>query len=597
MSVTTERPRWVKPAARWIDPRSQELAEPLAAALGLGRLAARLLTARGYSEAAAARAFLRPELNLLHDPWRMRGMEAAVERIEAAIRRAEPILLYGDYDVDGTCSVVVLKIALEALGARTDFFIPHRIQDGYGMRKEVIDRAAAEGVRLVISVDTGIRAADVTRHAAELGIDVIVTDHHIPDGELPSAVAVLNPHQPGCEYPNRNLCGAGVTFKLVEALLRRGALPEAKREALLESLLKPVAIATVADIVPLTDENRVIVKRGLAGLRNVRSAGLRALMRLAGLEEGEVPSAHQVAFRLAPRINAAGRMSTARSVIELLLTRDASRADALAAELDGLNRERQQVEASIVDSVLEQCEQAADTAERSALVFCGEEWHVGVLGIVASRLVERFCRPVFVLTRGTTLDEQGAPYLTGSGRSIPAFHLLESLESMPELFVKFGGHKQAAGLTLRAFQLEEFRDRFHAFAAGCLTEEDLRPQYQVDADASFSDFDERGIEQVLQLGPFGLGNPVPTFRCRDVEAAGVPQALGGAKHFKVWLRQGNRTLMARAWSFADRIHFFEPGARLDLLVQIEEDAYAKKQGYGSWCLSVKDVRKSEGSAP
>jgi single-stranded-DNA-specific exonuclease len=551
---------------------------------------AAVLVNRGYGEPAEARAFLSPQLAALGDPLLMRDMDRAVARLAAAIEKREPILLYGDYDVDGTASIVVLKKAIEILGGQADFHIPHRLRDGYGMRSEVIDEAARRGVRLIVSVDTGIRANEVVRHARELGLDVIVTDHHLPEAELPPALAVLNPNRPDCQYPDKNLCGAGVALKLVQALLARSALPAARQEALLDSFLKPVAIATVADIVPLTGENRVIVRRGLAGLNTVRNPGLRALLAVAGFAEGECPSAHEVAFRLAPRINAAGRMATARDVIELFLTADESRARELAAQLDTLNRERQQTEAEIVEAILARCDaDAVVLRDNSALVFAGPEWHLGVLGIVASRLVERFSRPVFVLGQAA---EDG--HFSGSGRSIPAFHLLEALESMRELFTKFGGHRQAAGLTLRASAVETFRQRFHTRAASQLTSDDLRPLYRIDAEASFAVLSDKCILQLQSLGPFGFGNPTPIFLCAGAEVAGPPKALKEGKHFNVPLRHNGRLLFAKAWNFEDRAGFLQPGAKLDVLFQVEDDPYSRKRGYGSWCVTLKDVRPASG---
>jgi single-stranded-DNA-specific exonuclease len=518
----------------------------------------------------------------------MRDMDLAIDRLAAAIAKREPILLYGDYDVDGTASIVVLKKAIEILGGQADFHIPHRLRDGYGMRSDVVEEAAQRGVRLIVSVDTGIRANDVVRYASELGMDVIVTDHHLPEAELPPALAVLNPNRPDCEYPDKHLCGAGVAFKLVQALLARSVLTPARQQALLDSFLKPVAIATVADIVPLTGENRVIVRRGLGGLNAVRNPGLRALMAVAGFSEGECPSAHEVAFRLAPRINAAGRMATARDVIELFLTSDEARARELAAQLDTLNRERQQTEAEIIEAILARCEEdALVLRDSAALVFAGPEWHLGVLGIVASRLVERFSRPVFVLSQAA---EDG--HFSGSGRSIPAFHLLEALESMRELFTKFGGHRQAAGLTLRISDVETFRERFHTHAASRLTSDDMRPVYRIDAMASFSALSERCIVELQSLGPFGFGNPTPVFLCSGAEVAGPPKALKEGKHFSVPLRQNGRLLFAKAWNFEDRASLLQPGAKLDVLFQVEDDPYSRKRGYGSWCVTLKDVRPS-----
>ncbi|MFL6448546.1 MAG: single-stranded-DNA-specific exonuclease RecJ [Bryobacteraceae bacterium] len=585
--------RWVRPAARWVLPASsQSIVSQLETSLGIARLAAEILANRGYTDLQAASDFLSPHGSPLHDPLQLRDMDRAVDRLAKAIRGREKILIYGDYDVDGTASIVILKKAIEIVGGIADFYIPHRLKEGYGMKAEVIERAAETGVTLVVSVDTGIRALQVVHHAQTVGIDVIVTDHHLPEADLPPALAVLNPNRPDCEYPFKSLCGAGVTFKLVQALLERSDLPASRQAALLESFLKPVAIATVADIVPLNGENRTVVRRGLSGLRDVRNHGLRALLRVAGLDEGEVPSAHQVAFRLAPRINAAGRMATARDVIELFLTSDSARAEALAEQLDLQNRERQQVESAIVEGILKQCDEAAAELDAPALVFSGENWHLGVLGIVASRLVERFCRPVFVLSNGQD-GHNSQPCFTGSGRSIPDFHLLGALETMPELFSKFGGHRQAAGLTLPAVHVSEFRKRFAEVASGLLTMDQLRPQFTVDAIANFSELTDACVKDVLGLGPFGFGNPSPIIAAFGATVAGPARTLSGGKHLSVPLRHGGRTLFTKAWNFGDRSHLFEPKNQLDVLLQIEDDPYSKKRGYGSWCLSLKDARPSD----
>ena len=581
---------WKRPAAWWNVPQQANAqGEKISAALKLTPLLGRVLANRGFDVAEAER-FLSPSLDGLHDAYLMKDMDRAVSRLWQAVQAREPVLLYGDYDVDGTSSVVVLKKAIEILGGCASFHIPHRLKDGYGMRSEVIDHAAREGVRLIVSVDTGIRASEVVRHAQAIGIDVIVTDHHLPEQELPPALAVLNPNRLDCDYPNKNLCGAGVTLKLVQALLKRSGMAEARQAALVDSFLKPVAIATVADIVPLTGENRVIVQRGLSGMRHVKNPGLRALMTVAGLDEGEPPSAHQVAFRLAPRINAAGRMATAKDVIELFLTNDSNRAREIAENLDVLNRERQTVEAEIVETVLKQCEERAGMADQAAFVFAGEDWHLGVLGIVASRLVERLCRPVFVLSNSSSMDPSLGPHLSGSGRSIAGFHLLAALEAMPELFAKFGGHKQAAGVTLAVSQLAAFQQRFHEHAAGVVTADDMRPVFAVDANASFADFTDDGVAQLQLMGPFGFGNTNPILHVQSAEVAGPAKVLTEGKHFSVPLRHEGRLLFCKAWSFGERAELFEPGRKLDLLVQLEDDAYSRKRGYSPWCVTLKDAR-------
>jgi single-stranded-DNA-specific exonuclease len=590
MANVSTSARWVRPAAHWtLRSVESEAISRLEQALNLQRLPAAVLVNRGFEDPQRAHVFLQPEVTALHDPFLLRDMASAVERLQSAIRQREKILLYGDYDVDGTTSIVILKKAIEILGGVADFHIPHRLKDGYGMRSEVIEYAAETGVRLIVSVDTGIRAQTVVAHARDLGMDVIVTDHHLPEAELPPALAVLNPNRPDCNYPNKHLCGAGVTFKLVQALLLRSEMSANRQAALLDSFLKPVAIATVADIVPLVDENRVLVRRGLSGLRDVRNLGLRALLAVAGFGPGECPTAHQVAFRIAPRINAAGRMATARDVVEIFLTDDAGRARALAEQLDALNQERQQTETEIVEGILKQCEECDFDFDARGMVFAGTGWHLGVLGIVASRLVERFCRPVFVLSDG--VSESQDRWLSGSGRSIPAFHLLEALETMPELFEKFGGHRQAAGLTLRADGLHAFRLRFAACASERLSEDDLRPTYAVDAEAAFPELTDTCVQQLTSLGPFGFGNPAPLFLSRACEVAGPAKALKDGKHFNIPLRNNGRLLFCKAWNFGDRAEYFAVGTKLDVLFQLEDDPSSRKRGYGSWCLSIKDVRR------
>jgi single-stranded-DNA-specific exonuclease len=396
---------------------------------------------------------------------------------------------------------------------------------------------------------------------------------------------VLNPNRADCDYPEKNLCGAGVTFKLIQALFAASAFLPDRQSRLLDSFLKMVAIATIADIVPLSGENRVLVRRGLAGLRKVKNPGLRALIGVSGLTDGAVPSTHQVGFRIAPRINAAGRMDTAMDVIDLFLTEDAERARQLASRLDILNRERQQAEAEIVQSILNRCQESPFDEDCCALVFAEPGWHLGVVGIVASRLVERFCRPVFVLS-----DAAEDGLLSGSGRSIPSFHLLEALETMPDLFRKFGGHRQAAGLTIARESVDEFRRRLDAHARSCLTPDDMRRQYLIDADASLADLTEKAIDEVFSLAPFGFGNPTPLFCSENVEVAGPPKILGDGKHLKAPLRQQGRLLFFTAWNFGDRIELFQPGRRLDILFTLEDDPGSKSRGYAGWSVSLKDAR-------
>ncbi|MCZ2074519.1 MAG: single-stranded-DNA-specific exonuclease RecJ [Bryobacterales bacterium] len=571
-------------AARWIvpAPAKDEIAR-LAQALDVRLPAARVLYSRGYTDPSEASRFLRPSLDDLCDPFLMTDMTRAVERLLAAVRNREKILLYGDYDVDGTASIVVLKKAIELAGGEATYHVPHRLRDGYGMRPEVIDRAASEGIRLIVSVDTGIRAEDVVARAEALGVDVIVTDHHLPEAELPRALAILNPNRRDCSYPEKNLCGAGVAFKLVQGLFSRLRWPPGRVQRLSESFLKLVAIATIADVVPLTGENRIIVRHGLEGLRNVRNPGLRALLEVAGFTAGACPSAGQIAFRVAPRMNAAGRMASADDAVRLFLTGDPEEARHIAGQLHALNQDRQQAESEIVQTILEECSRVPVTDSQMALVFAGREWHRGVVGIVASRLVERFHRPVIVLSEEENGEAQG------SGRSVHPFHLLEALESMPDLFTRFGGHRQAAGLALPVSRIAEFRDRLNAYAAGCLKPDDLRPTVEVDAELSLSEITDASMAEVLNLAPFGFGNPAPLFAVRGLTVCGEPVILNG-KHVRLNLRQNGRNLLLKAWNFAERATALRDGTTIDAVICVEDDFYASNRGLPGWCAVLKDVR-------
>jgi single-stranded-DNA-specific exonuclease len=569
-------------ATKWLLPEGDDggiLA--LASALGMQMPAARVLWSRGYRDAASAKKFAEASMDDLHSAALLKDMDIAVERVMRAIRDREKILLYGDYDVDGTSAVVILSKAIEIAGGVSTWHVPHRLRDGYGMRPEVIDEAKKQGVTLIISVDTGIRAGAVVAHARELGVDVIVTDHHLPEAELPPALAVLNPNRPDCGYPEKNLCGAAVAFKLVQAIVERLDWATDKKRRVLESFLKMAAIATVADVVSLTGENRIIVKHGLAGLRRVKNPGLRALIEVAGVKEGQMPSAGQVAFQIAPRINAAGRMANAGEVIELFLTEDIERAKTLAEQLNLLNLERRDTEAGIVEPIAESFTPRDD---EFALVFSGEGWHRGVVGIAASRLVERYCRPVFVLGEENGLAQ-------GSGRSIPQFHLLDALESMRDLFLKFGGHRQAAGVTLDAKRVPEFRERFAAYASEKLTPDDLQPTLSIDAVASFRELTDGAVAEVLSLAPFGFGHPTPVFASMGVEIAAEPE-MKNDKHLFLRLRQDGRMLRFKCWNYSGTLEDFVPGRLIDVAFTVDHDEYSGSRGYTPWQTMLRGYRRS-----
>src|SRR5690242_3484399 len=434
---------------------------------GVGATLAHLLVTRGICDPEAAELFLNPALANLHSPYSMMGMKAAVQRIASAIARKEDILIYGDYDVDGTTAIVVLKTAIELCGGTADFHVPHRIREGYGMKDDVIERAAAAGVRLIISVDAGIRAFAAAETAQRLGVDLIVTDHHLPGPEgMPHALAVLNPNQPGCGYPCKALCGAGVAFKFAQALMER-RLAERKQDALLKSFAKVVAIATVADAVPLTGENRVFAKLGLEALRSAVNPGLKALLEVAQLG-GRPLTSGEIAFRVAPRMNAAGRMDVARDVVELFSVKDPERAREIAGRLDKLNAERQEEERRIIEAIQSRLDEDASLKDAFCLVIDGDGWHRGVIGITATRVVERYRRPALVISRDG--DEAH-----GSGRSIHAFHLLNAIESCADLFTRFGGHAHATGFALPSAQIESLRARLETYARARLTAADFEP--------------------------------------------------------------------------------------------------------------------------
>ena len=572
-------------SVRWIvPPPAEEEARRLSEGCGVALPAARVLASRGFRDPAAVRRFLRPGLSDLEDPFALRGMDRAVDRLLRAIGNAEPVLLYGDYDTDGIVSVTLLRRMIELLGHRVEYHIPDRFRDGYGIQPAMVEQAAQSGIKLIVSVDTGIRAAECVRLAASLGIDTIVTDHHLPEADLPPAYAILNPNQPDCPYPNKNLCGAGVTFKLLQALMTAARLPEEKMRAWSDSFLGLVAIATVADVMPLTGENRVLVKRGLESLRSTKNPGLRALMECSGLIPGEPLSGGDLGFRLSPRINAAGRMDNAREVVELFLTRDPQRASSIAAELDRLNAERRAAEEKIVREILEACDREPVSDDCRGLVFSGSGWHRGVVGIVASRVVEKFHRPALVLS-----EDPESGLAQGSGRSIHAFHLLEALESMGELFTRFGGHKYAAGLTLPIDRLDELRRRFQAYAAERLSPDDLTPVLEVDARVELGELNDSSVDEVLQIAPFGAGNPRPRFLVSGAVVASPP-AVFKDKLVIVKLSGRSGVLKLKAWNFVSRLDEIAPGARVDAVVSLEEDAYSRNRGYAPWSAVLDDVR-------
>ncbi len=523
-------------AKRWIvREHDAERAASLACVLGVSPILAALLLNRGYADEQAARVFLSPTYDQLHEPYDMLGMKEAVARLQRAIETREPILIYGDYDVDGTTGTAVLLRALKLLGATAGFHIPHRFTEGYGIQQAALEKAVADGYKLVVSIDCGIRAHEPLYWAREHGLDVIITDHHLPDEKegAPPAFAVLNPNQAGCTYPDKNLAGVGVAFKLVHALYR-----EHGREAQVPAFMKVVAIGTVADVAKLTGENRTIVAIGLKDLARVANPGLRALINVAGCGDGKGMTAYDLGFRLGPRINAAGRMDAARAVVELFDTRDSDEALRLANHLDARNEERKTVQQQIIDLAVAELK---DPKDCYVAVIAGEGWHRGVIGIAASKIAERLNRPCVVLS----VDGEMAH---GSGRSIEAYHLLNGLTACADLFEKFGGHSHAAGIAIRAERIEELRRRLNEHAAGCLTAEDLEPRVDIDLELA-SEMVTFGLARELDaLEPFGAGNPRPVFVTRNLRCLSEPAVIKD-RHLKLRLAgpQG-RPLEAVWWN-------------------------------------------------
>ncbi len=580
MTTPILRPR------RWLLPQidSAQVAS-LAHEARLPHLIAELLTTRGVTSGTEAASFLAPSLDHLLDPYAMHGMTPAVERIERAIARGEPMLIYGDYDVDGTTATVLLKTAIESLGGTVRFHVPHRLREGYGMQSEILANAAAEGIRLVISVDTGIRALAEAEAAAALGLDLIVTDHHLPEAAqgIPQALAVVNPNQPGCPYPCKFLCGAGVAFKLSQALLEKKD-PERARTKILPSFLKLLAIATIADAVPLLGENRAIVAIGLRELRRPVGLGLRALMQEARLDtSSRALTATDVAFRIAPRINAAGRMDIASEVVELFTTRDAARAHELAAHLEQLNTERRETEASILEHITAQLAQP-EFADARCIVIDGERWHRGVIGIIGSRIVDQTGKPAIIITH-----ENGEAH--GSGRSIDGYHLLDAIDSCAHLFSRFGGHAHAVGFSLPSDRVPELRAHLVEHARTRITDDDLAGPLTCHAELPLDQITPDLYSSLRRLEPFGMGNPEPVFIARNVRLAGPVRTIK-EKHVRLNLAQGPRgaCYSALGWRWAERVAALN--LQQDELIHI---AYRLRLNehpeYGGLELEIADLQK------
>jgi single-stranded-DNA-specific exonuclease len=573
------------PRQRWtLTETNHAAAEALAKEARLPQVLAELLVSRGITEAGQAYTFLNPDATQLNDPFLMLGMATAVERLERAIADHEPVLLYGDYDVDGTTAVVLLKTAIEMLGGEARFHVPHRLREGYGLQSSVLEAAHADGVRLVITVDTGMRAFAEAETARRLGLDLIITDHHLTkaDDSVPVALAILNPNQAGCGYPEKSLCGAAIALKLAQAVLERRD-PVRTREKTLPSFLKMAAIATIADAVPLHGENRVIAALGLSELRRPAGAGLRALFAVAALDPASKQiTGFDVAFRLAPRINAAGRMDVASEVIELFSTRDSHRATELAAKLERLNRERRDAEAAALRVIEQRLASDAELGSDRLLVVDGEGWHRGVIGILASRVVERTAKPAIVVS-----VEDGVAH--GSGRSVDGFQLLNAIESCADLFTRFGGHAFAVGFALAAETLPELKRRLRIYAEEHLAAREPERILRIHAELPLDRITPVLAGWLRKLEPLGHGNPEPMFVARKARLVTAPRVMK-ERHIRLELAQessvstalsgASGTIRAVGWDLAGRTAelALKAGSLIDLVYRIRENDHPEFGG-------------------
>ena len=553
----------------------------LAAAIGVPPVIARLLCQRGFDTPETAGRFLGPDLSQLHDPYQLADMRVAVTRLQAAIARGEQIVIHGDYDVDGITATVILRRAIEMLGGMVTHFVPDRLKDGYGLQPVTIERLHARGAQVIVSVDCGIRASEAALRARELGVDLIITDHHEPEGTLPAALAVINPKRADCTYPEKMLAGVGVALKLVQALLAAaGRGPE-----VLPPFVKMAAIGTMADVVPLVGENRVIASCGLVGLSSgPHAAGLEALLEESGLLGRALDSFH-VGFVLAPRLNAAGRMNSPDLALDLLLMRGRDgdvreRARALARRLADENGRRQTQEAEILAEARRSIEKDPQVGAQNILIVVGEGWHRGVIGIVASKLVDAFHKPALVLS----IDDGVA---RGSGRSIPSFDLLAGLESCADVFLQFGGHKQATGVTIDAHRIGELRERLCRYANDRLGPQDLIPRLRIDSMLALRDISGEVVRGIARLGPFGAANPKPVFRAAPIDLIAPPKKLKD-RHLALMVKQAGRAFRAMHWRAAEREEYLSANrAGLELAYSLNESEY---RGERTTELTVADIR-------
>ncbi len=572
----SDRQWTVKPAA------DSEKAAQLATELGIDRVLANLLVQRGVQTFEEARSFFRPRLEDLHDPFLMADMDKAVERVHEAIVKGQKILVYGDYDVDGTTAVALVYSFIRRFTQLVDFYIPDRYDEGYGLSYKGLDWASDNGVQLVITLDCGIKAIDKVEYARGKGIEVIICDHHLPENELPAAVAVLDPKREDCHYPFDDLCGCGVGFKLAQGYVKRYDLdPE-----LLSPLLDLQVVSIASDLVSMTGENRILAHFGLKRLNENPRKGLLAMINLAKLEPGHI-NIDDIVFKIGPRINAAGRMESGRLAVELLTATDDQTAFRIGEQINDSNNERKSIDREITQEALEMVRSGNALETENVTIVYNPTWNKGVVGIVASRLVEAYYKPTVVLTKSNG-------FVTGSARSVQGFDLYASIESCADLLENFGGHVYAAGLTMKEENLEEFCRRMNRFVSGNITREELTPVVEIDGYLDFSQITPKFTRILKQFQPFGPGNSNPVFLTEDVYDAGNGRKVGaGGVHLKLDLMQESqpyRQIAAIGFNMADYYDYIKAGNPIDICYSIVENFY---RGSSTIQLRLKDIRERE----
>lgn len=565
---------------RWkIKQPSEDHVASLKKEFNTSEIIAKVLANRGIESLKSSHDFFNPSNDQLHDPFMMKNMDIAVNRISKNIQNQKPILIFGDYDVDGTTGASLLYLGLKDLNAIVEYYIPHREKEGYGLSSGGIDYAHSIGADLLITCDCGINAFQPVDYANEHGVDIIITDHHIPDKKLPNAYAVLNPKQKGCEYPFKGLCGCGVAFKLISALSEKSGIGQ--NVGL--NYLDLVALATSADMVPILDENRVLVHGGLDQLEESKSPGIHQLLVQTGLV-GESLNVGKLVFGLAPKINAAGRMGDANRTVELLTTSDKTRAEELASILVRENKRRQLIQEDIVNDAIRLVHSQVDLENNKVVIIGSKGWHPGVVGIVASRIKDEFSRPAIVIA----FDKEGIG--KGSARSIPNLDLYEALSYAAKFLEGYGGHPMAAGLTVREDKFENFKSLFLRNVNKILTNDDLIPAISIDGEMALTDINSRFMRFLEKLGPFGPGNMRPKFVSRNLSISGQPRLMGNGEHIRFIVSQNGRNYPAVGFKLSSHYEDLIRGVPVDIAYVVEVNQW---QGQSNIQLNVRDIQLSE----